>query len=78
MPDHCERWKWRDPGEIIDRLLDESARAERRRLRRLVEFDRQQSCVVSRETSAPRPTVTVRHRLPLLKLPKKGATTCRS
>lgn len=78
MPDHCERWKWRDPGEIIDRLLEESARTERRRLRRLVEFERQQACQVSRETSHPQPAVTFRRRLPLLKLPKKGATTCRS
>jgi hypothetical protein len=25
MSDICERWKWRDPAEIIDRLLAESA-----------------------------------------------------
>lgn len=25
MSDHCERWKWRDPAEIIERLLAESA-----------------------------------------------------
>jgi len=25
MADHCERWMWRDPGEIIDRLLARSA-----------------------------------------------------
>jgi hypothetical protein len=27
MPDIVERWMWRDPGEIIDRLLVRSARA---------------------------------------------------
>ncbi len=25
MSDHCERWKLRDPAEIIERLLAESA-----------------------------------------------------
>jgi hypothetical protein len=30
MPDIVESWKWRDPGEIIDRLIGESASDERR------------------------------------------------
>lgn len=30
MSDLCERWKWRDPGEIIERLLAESTRAQKR------------------------------------------------
>jgi hypothetical protein len=30
MADDCERWKLRDPGEIIERLLAESGAAERR------------------------------------------------
>lgn len=38
MPDHCPRWKLRNPYEIIERLLGESAAEERR--------------IVSRETLA--------------------------
>lgn len=30
MSDIVEAWKWRPPGEIIERLLGEAARSERR------------------------------------------------